>query len=71
MNLPVSIMCDRVTTKIPDAQIFFMGFFVEDFVKTLHLIFPKLDRFLEIIKENKEKWTELKSQTYYLEENPM
>ncbi len=68
MSLPISMLCDRVTTKIPDAQLFFMGFFVEDLVKTLNLRFPNLDKLLEIIKENKEKWTELKSQTYYLQE---
>lgn len=69
MNIPVSMLCDRVTTKIPDAQLFFMGFFVEDLVKTFHIRFHKTDKLLEIIKENKEKWTELKSQIYYLEES--
>jgi len=69
MNLPVSMLCDRVTTKIPDSQLFFMGFFVEDIFKKLHFRFPKLDKLFEIFKENKEKWNELKSQTYYFPEN--
>lgn len=63
------MMCDRVTTKIPDAQLSFIGFFVEDLVKTLQLRFPNLDQLLVIIKENKEKWAELKSQAYYLQES--
>ena len=68
MSLPISMLCDRTTTKIPDAQIFFIGFFVENLLNTFRLKFPKLERIVEITKENKEKWTELKSQTYYLQE---
>ena len=48
MSLPVSMLCDRVTTKIPEAQIFFIGFFVEDLLRLslklvlLIILFEKL-----------------------------
>lgn len=62
------MLCDRTTTKIPDSQLFFMGFFVEDLLKTFHLKFTKFDELLEMIKENREKWNELKSEPYFLPE---
>ena len=42
MNLPVWMLCVRVTTMIPDAQLFFMDFFVEDLVKTFNMKFLRL-----------------------------
>ena len=30
LGLPVSMLCDRQTTKIPEAQIFFYDFFLKD-----------------------------------------
>ena len=69
MSLPVSMLCDRVTTKIPEAQIFFIGFFVEDLLKTLSIKFKICELLVNIAKENKDKWIELKGQTYVLPEN--
>lgn len=62
------MLCDRTNTKIPDAQIFFIGFFVEDIIKSFHIRCPNFKILLDIAKENKEKWSELKVLPYILEE---
>ena len=68
MNLPVSILCDRQTTKIPDSQIFFYNFFLDEIISTFILKFPNLDILKNRALNNKKKWEELKNQPYYLRE---
>lgn len=69
MGLPISVLCDRQTTKIPEAQIFFYNFFLEDLISTFIYRFPKLTYQRENGIKNKEKWEELKNQPYYLKED--
>lgn len=69
MNLPVSMLCDRNTTKIPESQVFFIASFVEELLNNFKLRFPELNKLLDIVKENKEKWAELKSKIYILDES--
>jgi hypothetical protein len=69
MGLPISMLCDRQTTKIPDAQIFFYNFFLEDLISTFIFRFPKLYSLRENGLENRSKWEELKNQPYYLKED--
>ena len=69
MGLPISMLCDRQTTKIPDAQIFFFNFFLEDLISTFIFRFPKLNNLRENGLENRSKWEELKNQPYYLKED--
>jgi len=70
MELPISMLCDRQTTKIPDAQIFFYNFFLEELISTFILRFPSpnLKNLRENGLKNRTKWEELKNQPYSLEE---
>lgn len=69
MGLPVSILCDRQTTKIPEAQIFFYNFFLNDIISTFMIRFPKLDSMKKNALKNVEEWEELKNQPYTLKED--
>ena len=67
LGLPVSILCDRQTTKIPEAQIFFYDFFLKDIISTFIIKFPKLELMKNIAEKNKEEWNELKNKPYFLQ----
>jgi len=63
LGLPVSINCDRITTKIPDSQIFFMNFFVKEELSLLITVFPLATCLIETLEENRKKFEEIKKQS--------
>jgi hypothetical protein len=68
LGLPISLLCDRQTTKIPEAQIFFIDFFLDEIISTFMKRFPNFENMKNNAKKNKEKWEELKNQPYTLKE---
>lgn len=56
MKLPVSMLCDRETVSIPDTQIFFIDNIALRLVKSLYLIFPKMQIFINSYESNREVW---------------
>ena len=66
LNLPISMLCDREKTSIPDAQVFFLSFFTMDLVKTLMIPLPKFKNLLNICEENKKLWQEMKGKPYII-----
>lgn len=62
------MLCDRQTTKIPEAQIFFYDFFLNDLISGFISRFPNLESMKKIALKNKEKWEELKNKPYALQE---
>lgn len=68
MGFPISMLCDREKTVIPDSQIFFINFFVVDLVKTLSIPFPKVKKFEEALEENKKQWEEKKGKPYVIKD---
>ena len=64
MGLPVSMLCDREKTTIPDTQVFFIGFFTMDLIKTISIAYPKFDILIQVVESNKKKWEEKKGKPY-------
>ena len=58
-NLPVSLMCDRVTTNIEKAQIGFINFIVLPFWEILFQISPEIQNYVENIRVNLKRYEEL------------
>lgn len=60
MELPVSMLCDRDTTKVAGSQPGFIGFVVMPLFQTLTPFIPELNSpgdCIETLKSNKEKWS--------------
>ena len=49
-NLPVSVMCDRTTTKLPESQAGFISFIVKPFVSAFSILLPEV--WMERLDEN-------------------
>lgn len=64
MGLPISMLCDREKTTIPDTQVFFIGFFTMDLIKTISVAYPKFDTLIQVLETNKKKWEEKKGKPY-------
>jgi len=62
LGLPISMMCDRNTTKIPDSQIFFMNFFVKEELNLIISFCPQASCLMDTLEENKKKFEEMKKQ---------
>ena len=60
MKLPVSFMCDRNTTKIPDSQLGFIDGIVMPIVQVIVEFFPNLNFLTENLRNNKIYFRELK-----------
>ncbi len=60
MKLPVSFLCDRNTTKIPNSQIGFMDGIVFPLVKCMVVYFPDLNFLIDYLDINKEHYKKLK-----------
>ena len=63
MKLPVSFLCDRTTTKVPNSQLGFMDGIVIPLAKCMVEIFPKLNFMISNINENKEYYKKLKEES--------
>jgi hypothetical protein len=63
MKLPVSFLCDRATTKIPNAQLGFMDGIVFPLAKCMVEVFPKLNFMISNINDNKEFYKKLKEES--------
>jgi hypothetical protein len=66
LGLPISMLCDREKTAIPESQVFFLNFFTIDLVRTFMIPMPKFEKLLEICEENKRLWEELKGKPYLI-----
>ena len=55
-KLPVSFLCDRMTTSVAGSQPGFLSFIVLPLFKTLQEIMPPLHVLVERAEENKKKW---------------
>lgn len=62
LGLPVSFLCDRKTTKIPNAQIGFMDGIVLPMLSTVVNFFPSLNFLLINCKQNREIFVKQKEQ---------
>lgn len=60
LGLPVSMLCDRDTTNIPNSQIFFINFFVKDLLICFQEICPRFKELLDEAEENIKYWEKLK-----------
>jgi len=60
MKLPVSFMCDRNTTKIPESQLGFIDGIVSPLAQIIVEFFPNLNFLIENLKINKMHYKELK-----------
>jgi hypothetical protein len=64
IGLPISFLCDRDKTTIPESQVFFLNFFTLDLIKNLKLIYPKLEILQETLESNRAVWESRKGKTY-------
>jgi hypothetical protein len=62
INLPISFLCDRTTTKVPASQIGFMDGIVSPLIQIIVSFFPGLNFLKENIESNKEYYKKLKDQ---------
>jgi hypothetical protein len=62
MNLPISFLCDRTTTKVSASQIGFMDGIVFPLIQIIVSFFPGLSFLKENIETNKEHYKKLKEQ---------
>jgi len=69
LGIPISMLCDREKTFIPESQVFFISFITYDFTKAFTKIFPKFEILIETLETNKKIWENLKGKTYMLPEN--
>ena len=60
LGLPVSFLCDRDTTTIPQGQLGFIEGVVSHFFSTINEIFPGLQFCIDNLNENKKKFKEWK-----------
>jgi hypothetical protein len=66
MGLPISMLCDREKTVIPDSQVFFIGFFTKDLLSTLQVAYPKMECLQHTLDKNKKEWEDKKGKPYEL-----
>jgi hypothetical protein len=64
LGLPITILCDREKTIIPDSQIFFINFITLDLTKTLVKAYPKFQNLVDMLNDNKKLWEEKKGKPY-------
>jgi hypothetical protein len=69
MNLPISFLCDRDKTNIPDSQVFFINAFTLDLTSSLALAYPKFYLFVKRLEENRKLWEEKKGTDYQIDED--
>ena len=62
LGLPISFLCDRDTTTIPQGQLGFIEGVVIPFFSTINEIFPELQFCIDNLYENKKRFKELKDQ---------
>lgn len=67
LGLPVSMLCDRDKTVIPDTQVFFINAYLVDFTKTFETLYPKFQRFSEVLEINKKMWEDKKKEPYVID----
>lgn len=67
LGLPVSFLCDRKTTKIPNAQIGFMEGIVLPMLSTVVNFFPNLSFLLINCRQNRDIFAKQKEQNELLE----
>lgn len=67
LNIPISFLCDRKTTKIPNAQIGFIDGIVLPLLTTFVSYFPGLNFLLLNCKQNREIFVKQKEQAEILE----
>lgn len=60
LGLPVSMLCDRDTTNIPNSQIFFINFFVKELIISFQEICPKFKELFDEAEANIKHWEKLK-----------
>jgi len=64
MGLPISMLCDREKTVIPDSQVFFINFFTKDLLSTLQVIYPQMECLQQTLESNRKEWEEKKGKPY-------
>lgn len=60
LGLPVSFLCDRNTTKVPDSQLGFIRFVVSPLFQGLALAYPNMKMVVNLIKCNEEEFVKMK-----------
>lgn len=60
LGLPISMLCDRDTTNIPNSQIFFINFFVKELIVTFQDICPRFKELYDEAEANIKHWEKLK-----------
>lgn len=58
--LPISQLCDRYTVNIAKSQVGFMDLFIEPTFTALLIVLPKAELNLQMLRQNKKLWNELK-----------
>ena len=57
LGLPISPLCDRFNTKIPESQVGFISFVVLPCLETLAIAIPAMEHhILPVIRDNKDHW---------------
>ena len=70
MGLPVSMMCDRTTTKKPDSQIGFINFVVKPAYEVLAEVLPAAgEKIMPLLEANLRYWKEQKELEEKIVEN--
>lgn len=64
MGLPISMLCDREKTAIPESQVFFLNFFTLDLIKNMKIIYPKFEILQETLESNRAAWESRKGKPY-------
>ena len=62
MSLPISFLCDRVTTKVPASQIGFMDGIVYPLVQIVVAYLPGMNFMIENINTNKTHFKKIKEE---------
>ncbi len=68
LGLPISMLCDREKTVIPDSQVFFIGFIIMDLTKSFATAFPNFNAMVDALEYNKSLWEKEKGKPYELKE---
>jgi hypothetical protein len=69
MKLPISFLCDRTTTKVPNSQIGFIDGIVLPLAKGVVEMLPGLSYIIENINENRSYYKKLKEEAEKLQGN--
>ena len=62
MSLPISFLCDRSTTKVPQSQLGFMDGIVFPLMEAVVLFFPNMHFLIENLNSNKAYFLKLKEE---------